>query len=128
MDLYQILGVTSSATTEEVKKSYRKLAKKYHPDTNKNNPEAEKKFKEITEAYEILGNEEKRKRYDNEQPTFNTSKSASTGTRVPEGMNLNKEFEKFFGFRPKGNKAEPMTEKPFDTTDMFRQYFKPKHK
>lgn len=63
-DYYGILGVDKNAAQDEIKKAYRKLAKKYHPDVNKNNKEAEKKFKEINEAYEVLGDEEKRKKYD----------------------------------------------------------------
>ena len=63
-DYYSVLGVDKSATQNDIKKAYRKLAKKYHPDVNKDNKEAEKKFKEINEAYEVLGDEEKRKKYD----------------------------------------------------------------
>lgn len=63
-DYYEILGVSKSASAQEIKKSYRKLAVKYHPDRNPDNPEAEAKFKEAAEAYEILSNEEKRTRYD----------------------------------------------------------------
>ncbi|MDQ2087815.1 DnaJ C-terminal domain-containing protein [Herbivorax sp. ANBcel31] len=63
-DYYNVLGVDKNATQDEIKKAYRKLAKKYHPDINKDNKEAEKKFKEANEAYEVLGDEEKRKKYD----------------------------------------------------------------
>ena len=63
-DYYEILGVTRSATQVELKKSYRKLALKYHPDKNPNDSEAEHMFKEAAEAYEVLSNPEKRQRYD----------------------------------------------------------------
>src|SRR5438093_8370209 len=63
-DYYQILGVKKTATEEEIKKAYRALAKKYHPDKNKGNKEAENKFKEISEAYAVLSDKEKRTQYD----------------------------------------------------------------
>lgn len=63
-DYYEVLGVSKGATDDEIKKAYRKLAKKYHPDVNKDNPEAAEKFKEASEAYEILSDKEKRARYD----------------------------------------------------------------
>ncbi len=63
-DYYEILGVKKTSTEKEIKTAYRKLAKKYHPDTNANNREAEKKFKEITEAYSVLSDSKKKKLYD----------------------------------------------------------------
>lgn len=63
-DYYQILGVNRGADEKEIKRAYRRLARKYHPDLNPGNKEAEKKFKEINEAYEVLSDPEKRKRYD----------------------------------------------------------------
>lgn len=63
-DYYEVLGVNRNADSNTIKKAYRKLAKKYHPDTNAGNAQAEEKFKEVTEAYEILSNPEKRKLYD----------------------------------------------------------------
>jgi molecular chaperone DnaJ len=63
-DYYKILGVSKNATQEEIKKAYKKMAIKYHPDKNQNSKEAEKKFKEINAAYEALGDPEKRKMYD----------------------------------------------------------------
>src|SRR5438067_1221206 len=63
-DYYEILGVEKNASVEDVKKSYRKLAMQYHPDKNPDNKEAEEKFKEATEAYEVLSDADKRARYD----------------------------------------------------------------
>lgn len=63
-DYYEILGISRDADEREIKKAYRKLAKKYHPDTNSGNAQAEQKFKEITEAYTVLGDTEKKKLYD----------------------------------------------------------------
>ena len=63
-DYYKTLGVEKNATKEEIKKAYKRLAKKYHPDLNKDNPNAEQKFKEINEAASVLADDEKRSRYD----------------------------------------------------------------
>lgn len=63
-DYYEVLGVSKNAEASEIKKAYRKLALQYHPDKNPGNKEAEEKFKEAAEAYDVLGNEEKRRRYD----------------------------------------------------------------
>ena len=63
-DYYESLGVSRSASAEELKAAYRQLAKQWHPDRNQDNPEAEDRFKEISEAYSILIDSEKRRRYD----------------------------------------------------------------
>ena len=62
-DYYEVLGVQKDAPKQDIKRAYRKLAMKYHPDRNKA-PEAEEKFKEISEAYAVLSNDEKRSQYD----------------------------------------------------------------
>ncbi|NND78300.1 MAG: J domain-containing protein [Maribacter sp.] len=64
IDYYSILGITKGASQSDIKKAYRKLARKYHPDVNPNDSEAERKFKQINEANEVLGNVENRKKYD----------------------------------------------------------------
>ncbi len=63
-DFYQLLGVSKSATADEIKKAYRKLAMQYHPDKNQGNKKAEEKFKEFSEAYEVLSDEKQRQNYD----------------------------------------------------------------
>src|SRR4051812_50077586 len=63
-DFYETLGVAKNASEDEIKKSYRKLAMKYHPDRNPDSKESEEKFKEVKEAYEMLTNPEKREAYD----------------------------------------------------------------
>lgn len=72
-DYYKILGVDKNASTDEIKKAYRKLAKKYHPDLNQGDREAQEKFKDINEAYEVLGDEDKRKKYDTLGSSYNFS-------------------------------------------------------
>jgi molecular chaperone DnaJ len=63
-DLYEILGVQKSASQDEIKKAYRKLARQYHPDRNQGDKEAEERFKEIQGAYDVLRDPDKRKQYD----------------------------------------------------------------
>ena len=63
-DYYEVLGIAKGASEEEIKKAYRKQAKKYHPDLHPGDKDAEEKFKEVNEAYEVLSDKDKRARYD----------------------------------------------------------------
>lgn len=123
-DYYKILGIQKSASTEEVKKAFRKLAVKYHPDKNPNNKAAEEKFKEINEANEVLSDPEKRKKYDElgenwkqyqqqggQEGTFDWSKweNQAGGYRTytsDEGSDFSDFFSNIFGgeFRQQTNR------------------------
>ncbi len=86
-DYYKVLGVGKNATQKEIRNAFRKLARKHHPDANPNNKEAEERFKEINEAYEVLGDGKKRKGYDNFGQAFSGFPPGGTGAgRPPGGM------------------------------------------
>src|SRR5699024_1171708 len=89
-DYYDVLGVSRQAEATEIKKAYRKLAIKYHPDKNPDDKEAEDKFKEAAEAYEILSNPEKRQRYDQFGHAGNSASGFGGG-----GMNMDDIFSQF---------------------------------
>ncbi len=94
-DYYEVLSVAKSASTDEIKSAYRKMALKYHPDRNPNDPEAEAKFREAAEAFEVLGDADKRARYDR------YGHQGLEGTGFHEFTNINDVFEAFgdlFGF------------------------------
>jgi molecular chaperone DnaJ len=94
-DYYKTLGVTKGATGDEIKKSYRKLARKYHPDANEGDPKAEARFKEISEAYNVLSDDKRRKEYDEARSLF------GSGVRMPgsgsAGGNYNFDLGDLFG-------------------------------
>src|SRR5690606_4381844 len=91
-DYYDILGVSRSSESSEIKTAYRKLAIKYHPDKNPDNPEAEDKFKEAAEAYEILSSPDKRKRYDQ---FGHAATGANGGGGYGGGMDMEDIFSQF---------------------------------
>ncbi|MCX7842416.1 MAG: DnaJ domain-containing protein [Clostridia bacterium] len=109
-DYYSILGLDKNASQEDIKKAYRKLAKKYHPDTNPGNKQAEEKFKDVNEAYEVLSDPEKRKKYDNfgneynfqngydfDPSQFGFGKNVKYEFRTGGGMDHSDFFNMFFG-------------------------------
>ncbi|XP_068434794.1 dnaJ heat shock protein family (Hsp40) member A3a isoform X1 [Clinocottus analis] len=95
-DFYQILGVPRTATQKEVKKAYYQMAKKYHPDTNKEDPQAKEKFAQLAEAYEILSDEGKRKQYDTYGSTGFDTGQAGGGQRYWSGQASNVDPEELF--------------------------------
>lgn len=108
-DYYEILGVSRSATEKEIKSAFRKLARKYHPDTNRGNKDAEEKFKEINEAYEVLSNPDKKRRYD----TLGSGFSSGSDFTPPPGFD--------FPFDNLGKGFTQAHEAPF--SDFFEMLF-----
>mgnify|MGYP001197157556 CR=1 FL=1 len=102
-DYYKIIGLTNTASVEEIKKAYRALAMKYHPDRNENDPECEERLKAINEAYQVLGNDEKRRLYD----FFRQRNSGSDARRDHDldeffAGNVSTFFQQAFGMQRRG--------------------------
>ncbi len=96
-DYYAILGVDRNASQDDIKRAFRELAKKYHPDANPGNKEAEEKFKEIAEAYEVLSDPQKRKQYDETGTTDFNSGSGFNWQNFTHFDDINDIFNQFFG-------------------------------
>ena len=124
-DPYSVLGIPRNASDEEIKKAYRSLSRKYHPDANPGDRECEKRFQAINEAYSILSSPEKRKKYDAEYRRFRAESGSASGAGTAYGAgsasgagtahgaasakeqssgidfeNIHRTFERFFGFNP----------------------------
>lgn len=101
-DYYEVMGVNKDASDDEIKKAYRKQAKKYHPDLNPNDQEAEAKFKEVNEAYEVLSDSDKKSRYDQfghagVDPNFGGGAGGGNPWGGAGGFDVSDIFESFFG-------------------------------
>ena len=150
-DYYKILGVSEDADAKEIKAKYRKLAMKYHPDRNPNDKKAEEMFKTVSEAYEILGDENKRKKYEekrknkrnsNNSQRFDEKKSSRAEQNSESAKRGAEAFFRNFSANP--NDIKNMFESAFDVNNMsssdkdkmrehkksmeqsFENFFKPK--
>jgi len=108
-DYYELLGVHRNATEIEIKKAYRKLALKYHPDRNPGDKEAEEKFREITEAYQVLIDPQKRAQYDQFGRVFDDSSAGGDFSSTIFDDFFDDIFEGFFGFSRSGRRRERPT-------------------
>lgn len=140
-NLYELLEVSPSAAEAEIKRSYRRLSKRYHPDANPGNRAAEERFKELSEAYAILQDPAKRQEYDESlagKAGKAGKKSKKRGAKTPgfgsspdlDFSNMEEQFSQFFGFQPKTgkvdedklNKNKKIKANPLDMTEMFDKY------
>ncbi len=123
-DYYDVLGVSKNATQEEIKKAYKKLAKTYHPDLNKDNPQAEEKFKEVNNAYKVLSNQKARTQYDQfGHDTFEQAQKGGGGQGFNQGFGG---FEDIFsdifggGFRQQRRGADLQAEFTITLQEAYR--------
>lgn len=127
---YEILNVENTATKTEIQKTYRVLARKYHPDVNSGNPKFGKIFANINEAYEVLKDEERRKEYDKKLFSTKENLPKSNKKQTPEKpfdvSDLGSSFESFFGFNAKTgnitNEEKIKNKNPLDTGALFEKF------
>lgn len=110
IDPYATLGVSKTATADEIKSAYRKLARQYHPDVNPDNPNAEEKFKEVSEAYAILSDPDKRARFDQFGTADEQFGSGGPGPDFFRDGGFGDLFEAFFGGAQQGRRPSPTME------------------
>jgi molecular chaperone DnaJ len=122
-DYYDLLGVKKSATDDEIKKAYRNLAKKYHPDRNKGNKDAENKFKEFSEAYAVLSDAEKRAQYDRLGREAFSSGGAAGGANPFAGFDFSQFSEQFGGARGGARRGGGARRQSGGFTDIFSDLF-----
>ncbi len=144
---YEILGVKATATADEIKKNYRKLAKKYHPDQNAGDETVAQKFAEVCEAYDTLSNEDERQKYDdrlngnghsqnpfersstkgNTQSGANVDRDFTMSEDMFKSMGSGRSFEDYFGFNPKSKEVNMNKKKnnsdAMTTEDAFKHIF-----
>ncbi len=118
-DYYDILGVSRTASGDEIQKAYRKLAKKYHPDLNPDDKTAQKKFKEVQQAYDVLSDDRKRQMYDQFGPAFEQAGQGGWSGQVPPGFEGVDFSQMFGGGRGGGGGAGPL---PPDLEELLKQF------
>lgn len=133
-NLYEVLGIAQDAGGDEIKKAYRRLSKKYHPDANPGSREAEEQFARVAEAYSVLQDPEKRRKYDLtlKKGGKNPSMEKAAGGHGNGGVDfsdLESRFSQFFGFNPGRETADRAgagmgkgRKNPIDMTDVFEKY------
>ncbi len=117
VDYYETLRVASNSSPSDIKKAYYELAKKYHPDRNKDDPEAAKVFQTVAEAYEVLGDEAKRAEYDSSIKLFTTKKRSRDSEAKPSSSGK----DKFWHYEPVQDPLELFSKVSFDEQKQTRQ-------